>query len=81
MAGTLIDPPISDPIPKGEQPEEISEPSPPEEPPQALYRSHGFRARPYIWLVLSKVIATWGILLLIKGIAPASRSICTARPF
>ncbi len=46
MAGVLIDPPISDPIPNGEQPDAISEPSPPDEPPLALYRSHGLRVRP-----------------------------------
>jgi hypothetical protein len=46
IAGILIDPPISDPIPIGEHPDEISDPSPPEEPPQALYKSQGLRARP-----------------------------------
>lgn len=46
--GILIDPPISDPIPKGEHLDATKDDSPPELPPGVLDLSQGFKQCPYI---------------------------------
>ena len=64
-------PPISDPIPIGEQREDTRPPYPPELPPVALSLFHGLQDLPQTSFIVSKDIPNCGMLLLTKGIIPA----------
>jgi len=50
MAGILQDPIVSDPSPHGAIPEPIPAPVPEEDPPEFLFKSNGFRTKPWIGL-------------------------------
>jgi hypothetical protein len=45
-AGVRIEPPMSEPRPKGDAPEPTAAPSPPDEPPAMRRWSYGLRVRP-----------------------------------
>lgn len=68
--GILILPPISLPRPIGDVLAAIDAAYPPELPPTDLLTFHGFKHLPQRKLFESKLNATWGKLVLIKGIIP-----------
>ena len=70
LAGILTDPPMSVPIPTGEQLAATRAASPPEEPPADLSRLWGLRVQPKKLLIVSGIMSNWGILVFTKGIAP-----------
>lgn len=70
LAGILILPPMSVPIPSIDPPAAIRAPSPPDDPPGPRFVSWGFKVRPYIGFEHSNVIMVWGTLVRTKGTAP-----------
>lgn len=79
LAGILILPPMSVPIPSIDPPAAISAPSPPEDPPGPRFMSWGFKVRPYIGFEHSKVIMVWGTLVRTKGTAPCFLRTCSLK--
>ena len=62
--GNLIDPPVSEPMAKGDWNEDTTEDEPPPEPPGILVRSHGFLLGPYAENSVDEPIANSSRLVL-----------------
>ncbi len=71
-AGILILPAMSFPIPTGDILAAMAAPSPPELPPGDFLGFQGFRALPQRKLLQSKLKASWGKLVLMKGMRPVN---------
>jgi hypothetical protein len=76
-AGARIDPPTSVDGAIGQPFMATKAPSPPELPPAPRFRLYGLRVRPQRLLTVSKTIPVWGMAVLQKKTAPASRMIRT----
>ena len=74
MAGLRIDPPPSDPTPKGTRPAATAAAVPPLLPPGVRVRSHGLRVVPNVTLSVNGQIVISGTFVFPITIAPAARS-------
>ena len=72
-AGLRTEPPMSLPRPKGDIPDAIAEPSPPDDPPAVRSGCHGLRVRPCSGLSVLTRRPSSGRLVRPMGMAPAPR--------
>ena len=72
-AGLRTEPPMSLPSPRGDIPDAIAEPSPPDEPPAVRSGCHGLRVSPCRGLSVLILSPSSGRLVRPIGIAPAER--------